>query len=186
MLIELNHSMLKKQPNESFFILMDDITQESCRGMVEWILGSNYADEPPEMLTLFINSAGGDLAAGFAVIDMMRGSAIPIRTVGIGSIASAGLMIFMAGQPGMRILTPNTSVMSHRFSWGTNSVKQHELLAMTKEYDFTAKRIINHYKKCTGLPEAEIISKLLPPEDVWLDAKEAKKLGICDIVKELK
>ena len=40
-------------------------------------------------------------------------------------------------------------------------------------------------KKCTGLDEEEIREHLLPPEDIWLSAKEAKKLGICDQVKSV-
>ena len=43
--------------------------------------------------------------------------------------------------------------------------------------------MINHYKKCTGLTESDIRQYLLPPHDVWLSAKEAKKLGLCDEIK---
>ena len=45
--------------------------------------------------------------------------------------------------------------------------------------------MINHYKKCTGLTEEEIREHLLPPQDVWLSAKEARKLGLCDEIKEV-
>jgi ATP-dependent Clp protease protease subunit len=114
----------------------------------------------------------------------MRGSAIPIRTIGLGQIASAGLMIFIAGDKGMRILTPNTSILSHQYSWGAIG-KEHELFATVKEFDLTTKKMIQHYKKCTGLSEAKIREVLLPPQDVWLSPQEAKKLGLCDDVKDL-
>ena len=45
--------------------------------------------------------------------------------------------------------------------------------------------IMNHYKKCTGLEEAVIKEKLLPPSDVFMDPLEANALGICDVIKEL-
>ncbi len=45
--------------------------------------------------------------------------------------------------------------------------------------------MIQHYKKCTGLDEKKIRETLLPPQDVWLSPTEAKKLGLCDEVKEL-
>ena len=45
--------------------------------------------------------------------------------------------------------------------------------------------MIEHYKKCTGLDEEQIRENLLPPEDRWLSAKEAKKFGICDSVKSV-
>ena len=46
--------------------------------------------------------------------------------------------------------------------------------------------MIQHYKKSTGLTEAQIREVLLPPQDVWLSPQEAKKLGLCDDIKDLK
>ena len=74
--------------------------------------------------------------------------------------------------------------MSHQFSWG-NYGKEHELFAQVKEFELSTQRMLEHYKKCTGLTEKQIREFLLPPEDVWLSAKEAKKLGICDNVKSV-
>ena len=54
-----------------------------------------------------------------------------------------------------------------------------------KEFELSTHRMIDHYKKCTGLTDKEIRENLLPPEDAWLSAKEAKKLGICDNVKSV-
>ena len=164
---------------------MDEINLNTCRSAIEWIFEANFAEERPEMLNLLVCSPGGDLNAAFALVDTMRGSAIPIRTIGLGQIASAGLMIFISGDKGQRILTPNTSILSHQYSWGAFG-KEHELFASIKEFDLTTKRMIEHYKKCTGLPEKKIREILLPPQDVWLSAMEAKKLGICDDVKDLK
>jgi ATP-dependent protease ClpP protease subunit len=85
---------------------MEEITLTSVKTAVEWIFEANFAEERPELLNLIITSPGGDLNAAFALIDTMRGSAIPIRTIGLGQIASAGLMIFIAGDKGHRLLTP--------------------------------------------------------------------------------
>jgi ATP-dependent Clp protease protease subunit len=126
-----------------------------------------------------------ELIAAFAVIDTMRGSKIPVHTIGLGQIASAGLLIFISGVKGNRVLTPNTSILSHQYTWGAFG-KEHELFATVKEFDLTTKRLIAHYKKCTGMNEAQIREVLLPPHDVWLDAQESKKLGLCDLVKDLK
>ena len=163
---------------------MEDISLSSAKGVVEWIFEANFADERPELLNLIICSPGGDLNAAFAVIDVMRGSAIPVRTIGLGQIASAGLMIFIAGEKGKRMLTPNTSILSHQYSWGAFG-KEHELFATVKEFDLTTKKMIEHYKKCSGLPEKKIREVLLPPQDMWLSPQEAKKLGLCDDVKDL-
>ena len=69
-------------------------------------------------------------------------------------------------------------------AWG-NWGKEHELFAQVKEFELSTKRMLDHYQKCTGLTEKQIREFLLPPEDVWLSAKEAKKLGICDNVKKI-
>ena len=184
MMKKMNLQMKEEQTAHSFFLMMEEVSLNSCKQAVEWIFDSNFQEERPELLNLIITSPGGDLNAAFALIDTMRGSAIPIRTIGLGQIASAGLMIFIAGDKGKRILTPNTSILSHQYTWGAFG-KEHELFATVKEFDLTTKKMIAHYKKCTGLSEAKIREILLPPQDMWLSPQEAKKLGICDDVKDL-
>lgn len=166
-------------------LLMEEINLQTCKPIIEWIIEANFAEQKPESLNLMICSPGGSLAAAFALIDVMRGSKIPIHTIGLGEIASAGLLIFIAGEKGKRVLTPNTSILSHQYSWGAFG-KEHELFATVKEFDLTTKRMIAHYKKCTGLDEDIIREILLPPHDVWISPQDAKKYGICDLIKELK
>ena len=185
MMTKLNLQLKEESSSKhSFFLLMDEINLSTSKQVVEWIMEANFSEQPPELMNLIITSPGGDLNAAFALIDTIRGSSIPIRTIGLGQVASAGLMIFISGTKGYRILTPNTSILSHQYSWGAFG-KEHELFAQVKEFDLTTKKMIAHYKKCTGLPEVKIREVLLPPQDVWLGALEAKKLGICDDVKDL-
>ena len=88
--------------------------------------------------------------AAFALIDTMKGSAIPIKTVGLGLIASCGILTFMSGTKGRRIITPNTSILSHQYSWGSSG-KEHELFARVREFELSSERLLEHYKKCTGM-----------------------------------
>ena len=166
------------------YLLMDQITSASCKDAIKWVMNHNLADNPLPQLTIVINSPGGDVHAAFALIDTMKASTIPIKTVGLGLIASCGFLIFIAGKKGSRILTPNTSILSHQYSWGSAG-KEHELYARVKEFELSTRRMIEHYKKCIGMSEKQIREVLLPPQDVWLDAKEALKLKICDKVEEL-
>lgn len=136
-----------------------------------------------ETIQIMINSPGGDVNTGFAVCDTILGSAIPIYTIGIGLVASAALIIFMTGKKGYRVVTPNTSMLSHQWSWGSFG-KEHELLAQVKEFDLSNERFMKHYKKYTGLSEEKIKKYLLPPSDVWLSAEEAVKLKIADKIIE--
>jgi ATP-dependent Clp protease protease subunit len=167
----------------SFALLIDEIDSDSAKEIVQWILESNFSEETPDILNLIICSPGGELASAFAIIDIMKSSHIPIRTVGLGQIASAGLMIFLAGNE--RILTPNTSIMSHQFSGGSIG-KEHELFSIVKEFDLTRQKMIRHYTKHTGLKESDVMKYLLPPQDVYLSAEEALKLKLCDRIANLK
>ncbi len=170
--------------SKGVYIMMGDVNQESMAPVIDWILSANMKKKKPKELTLVVCSRGGDLNACFALVDVIIGSKIPIKTVGLGMIASCGLLLFMSGEKGSRVLTPNTAILSHQYSWGAMG-KEHELFARVKEMELTTKRLLDHYKKCTGLTEKAVREHLMPPHDVWLSAKEAKKFGICDSVKKL-
>jgi len=178
--IKLPEDVLSKN---GMYLFMSKVDSENIKPVVEWIIKENLrTSDRKEYLTLIICSPGGAVDAAFALIDTMKGSGIPIHTVGLGCIASCGLLMFIAGEKGTRTLTPNTSILSHQYSWGSYG-KEHELFGVIKEFELTTKRMMDHYKKCTGLKEKEIRKYLLPETDAWLSAKEALKLGICDEVK---
>lgn len=170
--------------NAGIYYMADGFQYDTTKPIVQWIIEKNLlpAAERPKELTLIINSPGGSVHAAFALIDTMKGSAIPIKTVGLGLIASCGVLTFMAGTKGKRILTPNTSILSHQYSWGSSG-KEHELFARVREFELSTERMLEHYKKCTGLKEKVIREILLPPEDRWLSAKEAVQYGIADKIK---
>lgn len=165
----------------SINLLFDEINNQSSRNVCEWILDLTFSANPPSILNLIINSPGGELPSAFAIIDVMASSKIPVRTIGLGEVQSAGLMVFLAGTKGERILTPNTSILSHGYSWGSEG-KMHDLIAIQKEFTLTFDRMLSHYKKTTGLGEREIKKRLLSHEDVYLTANEALAFGICDRV----
>lgn len=172
--------------DKGIYYFAGDFNQNSVKDCITWILDANFQDKTQyEALTLIISSYGGDLFSAFALIDVMRGSAIPVHTIGLGIIASAGLMTFIAGEKGNRIITPNTSILSHQWSSGMFG-KAHELMASQKQFDLTTKRMISHYKKCTGLTDKQIRDKLLPAQDVWLSAEEAKEYHLADQVRSLR
>jgi len=148
------------------YYMADGFTYESTAPIVKWIIEKNLLpdSERPEKLVLVINSPGGS-------------------TVGLGLIASCGVLTFMAGTKGHRMITPNTSILSHQYSWGSGG-KEHELFARVKEFELSTQRMLDHYKKCTGMSEKVIREVLLPAEDVWLSADEAVKYKIADKIVE--
>lgn len=163
-----------------YLLFFKEFDPSSAENAIEFIISRNLMRKgrPPHMKML-INSPGGEVGSAFSIIDTMKGSKIPIYTYGLGEIASCGLMTFIAGERGHRYITRNTAILSHQYSWGSWG-KEHELMARVKEFNNTHARIVEHYKRCTGLTEAQIKKYLLPAEDVWLTAKEAIKYGIAD------
>ena len=168
------------------YVFMSDVSDESIKPIIEWILVENHVvKKKKKELLLMICSEGGSVEDAFALIDVMNSSSIPIKTVGLGCIASSGLLIFLAGHVGRRVLTPNTSILSHQYS-NYHEGKHHELFAIAKEHSLIQQRMLQHYKSCTGLDEATILTKLLPASDIYLSADEALELGICDYISDLR
>lgn len=173
--------------NHSVQLVFGEIDTDIAANVCAWILEANVIQDPeerPHALTMMINSVGGDLHAAFAIIEVMRGSSIPIHTVALGNICSAGLMIFMSGQKSFRTLTPTCTIMSHNYSTGIAG-NHHELLAIQKELNFTHQRILDLYKKCTGLPEKVILEKLIGNQDTYLTPTEALALKLADRISGL-
>lgn len=188
-----NHEpdLIEKDPSRllqdaGMYVFMSEVTDETIKPIIEWILVENHVTKKKKKeLLLMICSDGGSMEDAFALIDVMKASTIPIKTVGLGSVSSSALLIFLAGNQGRRVLTPNTSILSHQYSWGSDG-KHHELFAITKEFGLAQQRMIDHYKETTGLDEDTIKTKLLPPNDVYLSSHEALELGICDYVSDLR
>ena len=149
-----------------------------CEKIIEFNVGQDV-----DLIQLLINSPGGQCAAGFAIIDLMDWSRLPIYTTGIGMVASMALALFMAGEKGHRVLTPRTSVLSHRFSafsFGNHS----ELVARRKEEDLLHQRLLDHYLAHTHLQsQDEVTDRLLRDVDTWLSPAEAVEFGIADTIQ---
>ena len=161
--------------------LTGEIGQFNTTPLIQWIISENAKAVKKEYLTLYINSIGGDLYDCFAVIDMMKSSKIPIRTIGLGSLMSAAFMIFVSGERGGRTLAKNTSIMCHQFSTSYEG-KEHDIKASERETRFVKQKMLDIIKNSTDMDERTIKRKLLPPSDVWLSAQECIDLGVADIL----
>lgn len=146
-----------------------------CRRIMELNLGA------AECIHMMINSPGGDLRSGFAILDLMDWSRIPVRTTGLGLVGSTALLLLMAGDKGHRVVTPRISLLSHRYSW--RSFGNHsELVARRQEEDILHERILAHYVEHTGRSPEHVRDNLLREVDTWLTAEQAHAHGIVDIV----
>ena len=163
------------------YYLTGEINQFSTSTLVKWIISENAQLKPKKELTIYINSIGGDLYDAFAVIDLMKLSSIPIKTIGIGSLMSAAFLIFISGVKGGRIITKNTSIMSHQFTTSYEG-KEHDIKSSEREVRLIKQRMLDIIKENTSMDERTIKRKLLPPSDVWLTAQECLELGVADVI----
>ena len=155
-----------------------DIDESNTMDIIYWITYENLKPSD-DILTLYINSDGGSLQDAFALIDVMKKSKKPIRTIGIGSVCSSAFLIFAAGTKGERFISPNASVMCHQYSDGLVG-KYHDIKATAKEHELLNKRMVDLLKECTDLNTTTIKRKLLPPSDAYFTVDELIELGVAD------
>ena len=158
--------------------LSGEIAEENVAAAIKWIIYENLSNHN-KTLTLYVNSSGGDLYQTFALIDIMRTSKLPIRTIGLGNVMSAAFLIFASGTKGLRIIAPNTGIMCHQFS-NNQEGKYHDIKAQVLESDNCNFRMVEILKYATGLPANTIKAKLLPASDVYFTAEELINFKVAD------
>ncbi len=163
----------------SVFFLTGDISEENVSDCIRWITYENLLGDSDKLLTLYVNSYGGDLYQAFALIDMMRNSRHPIRTIGIGAVMSAAFLIFASGSRGERIIARNTGLMCHQYSEEVEG-KHHDLKASLREGENSNRKMLEILVNTTGLTTARVRAKLLKATDVFLTAQEAVDLNVAD------
>lgn len=161
-----------------FFGEVDPTTAYACS---EFILKSNLYHQHSKPLTIFFNTCGGDCSDGFAVIDVMETSRLPIATVGIGQQASMGVLLLAAGTKGMRTITSNSEVMAHQFSAALVG-KQHELISSGRGLKHLEERFYRHFLRHSNLSRTQIKDILFSSSDRYLTPSECKKYGLVDRV----
>jgi ATP-dependent Clp protease protease subunit len=160
-----------------------EVDEEKSKAACEFILKSNILFKDRTSLTMILNTVGGECGEGFAVIDVMDTSRIPIATVGLGNIMSMGVLLLSAGHKGLRSITKNTEVMAHQFA-GYFHGKQHELIATQHAYKLLEDRFIKHFLRHSTMTEKQVRDVLFSPSDRYLTPTELKRYGLVDHVVE--
>jgi ATP-dependent Clp protease protease subunit len=163
----------------SVFFLTGDIEEENIAKCIKWITYENLDTKQEKLLTLYVNSVGGDLYQAFALIDIINTSSHPIRTIGMGAVMSAAFLIVASGSKGERYIAENTGVMCHQFSSGTDG-KYHDLKAEMKETDLLNNKMVEILVAATGKVPSYVKKRLLPPTDVYMTASEMVEHGAAD------
>lgn len=164
--------------DNSVHFLTGEIDEDNINAAIKWLVYENL-DSRSKVLTLYINSTGGDLYSAFALIDIIRNSNHTVRTIAVGAAMSAAFLIFCAGDKGERYVGKNTCLMCHQFSDSTEG-KYHDIKATMKDNELSNQRMVDVLRDATGLAPSVIKKKLLPASDVYLTPDEAVELGIAD------
>jgi len=135
------------------------------------------SENPNADISMYINSPGGDVYAGEAIIDTMNYIKAPVSTIGMGSVASMASVILAAGEKGKRLALPNTAIMIHQPMAGTQGQVTDMEIHIAK-FKKTKQLMIKQMAGFTGRKEKELFDAM--ERDNWMDADEAKKFGLID------
>ena len=135
------------------------------------------SEDPKKDISLYINSPGGSVTAGMAIVDTMNHIKPEVSTICVGIAASMGAWILALGQKGKRFALPNAEVLIHQPLGGVSG--QASDIAITAENIIKIKnKMISMLADATG-QKADKVAKDVD-RDFWMDADEAKKYGIVD------
>jgi ATP-dependent Clp protease protease subunit len=156
--------------------LFDEIAEVTMEILIEDLLLLD-SDKDKRPITVFLNSPGGNIGDGFALIDIIKNASCPIRIVGVGEVASMASAIFVVGTKGLRLIGKNAYIMFHPIMTGNvDYIKfAKSRLKQTEELEELYDNIVLSH---TGLPKEEY--KKCKDTELWLKSKEVLEYGIAD------
>ena len=170
--IKIEDKLLK---NREIF-LVDAISAETSNELIKQLMLLESEDDTKE-ITLYINSPGGDVISGLAVYDYLTLMKSPIRTVCIGSAASMGAILFLAGEK--RQMLPHSEIMIHDPSYrhaDMGGQKPHEIQHRLDSLNETREMLAQIISDRTGKTLDEVYK--VTAEDSYYKAKAAIEFGL--------
>ncbi len=137
------------------------------------------SEDPKKEISMYINSPGGSISAGMAIIDTMQHIKNDVSTVCVGMAASMGAVILSCGTKGKRFALPNSEIMIHQPLGGVEG--------QASDIEISAKRILKNravLNKMLSKNTGQTLSKIEKDvdRDFFMDADESKKYGIIDTI----
>lgn len=141
------------------------------------------SEDAKKDIFLYVNSPGGQVSSGLAIIDTMNYIKPPVATVCVGMAASMGAVVLSAGAKGKRFALPNAEIMIHQPHGGAEG--------QASDIEISARRILKNREvlnkilaQTTGQPLSRIEKDV--DRDFFMDAGESKKYGIIDEIHKTK
>lgn len=160
-------------------IFLGDQVNDTTASLVVAQLLYLAAEDPEKDIFLYINSPGGSITSGFAIYDTMQYVKPDVSTICIGMAASMGAFLLNAGTKGKRFALPNSEIMIHQPSGGTQG--------QASDIKIQAERIIKMREKLNQImsdntgQSLDVITRDTE-RDNFMSAEEAKKYGLIDDV----
>ena len=136
------------------------------------------SESASKSIKMHINSPGGSISAGMAVLDVMRNVKCPVHTIVMGQAASMGAVLLACGQPGKRTALPNSTVMLHQPSISNAGGQETDIMITARRLSQTRERLEEITAASCNRTVKEIHKAF--ERDTWLSAEEALKFGIID------
>ena len=173
---ELSYDIFSRLLNDRIIVLSDEVNDATASLVVAQLLYLEGQD-PEKDISLYINSPGGSVTAGFAIYDTMQYIKCDVSTICMGMAASMGAFLLSSGAKGKRFALPNSEIMIHQPSGGAQG--------QATEIEITAKQILKIRERLnkiladnTGKP-IDIIAKDTE-RDNFMSADEALDYGLVD------
>jgi ATP-dependent Clp protease protease subunit len=178
---ERSYDIYSRLLKERIIFLGDEINDVTANLVVAQLLFLE-AEDPDKDIQLYLNTPGGVITSGFAIYDTMQYIKPNVSTICVGMAASMGAFLLAAGAKGKRFALPNSEIMIHQPSGGTQG--------QAEDIKIRAERIIKMRERNKILSDRtgksyEQVSKDTD-RDFFMNADEAKKYGIIDEVIEFK
>jgi ATP-dependent Clp protease protease subunit len=175
---ERGYDIYSRLLEDRIIFLNEDVNEHTASVVVAQLLHLANEDSTKD-INLYINSPGGSVYDGLAIFDTMNFIKPDVATYGIGLQASMGAFLLAAGAKGKRHLLPNSRVMIHQPSSGTQGKVTDQEISL-REALALKQKLAEIMAKNTGQKLEKVKDDM--ERDFWMSATDAKKYGIVDTV----
>ena len=163
---------------ERIIFLVGPVNDQSASVVVAQLLFLE-SENPDKDIHFYINSPGGSVSAGMSIFDTMQFIKPDVSTMCVGLAASMGSFLLMAGAKGKRFSLPNSRVMIHQPSGGTQG-QATDIEIHAREILKTREQLNKIYADRTGQTLEKIRADM--ERDFFMDPEESKAYGLIDQV----
>ncbi len=177
---ERSYDIYSRLLKDRIIMLTGEINDSIADLVVAQLIFLESEDDTKD-ISLYINSPGGSVTAGFAIYDTMNFIKCDVSTICIGLAASMGAFLLASGAKGKRIALPNSEIMIHQ-PLGGASGKSTDVEIYAKRLLRTREKLNMVLSERTGQP-IDVIQKDTD-KDYFMEADEALKYGLIDKILE--